>query len=206
MKELRRPVFKEGQWRQSDLPLVHPLMVSFWTEHSPRAVLPSVLAVLDEDKLRIDYLGKWSPSGSQDYTRTYRAIVRSLQEKAVKEIRRANPKLDDGDIVDRLQRFCIEQELEASVKEEVVSHFKDELAFFRDQLTSPDCRDWANSAASFEAAFQQAAPAVVPINVQKKSVAEPRVKKFLIVYSNNRNFARLHRIASTSCPWVRTQN
>ena len=206
MKELKRPVFEDGQWKQSDHPLVHQLMEGFWTEHSPRAVLPSVLAVLDEDKLRIDYLGKWSPSGSQDYTRTYRAIVRSLQEKAVKEIRSANPKLDDGDIVDRLQRFCTEREFEASVKDEVVSHFKKELAFFSKQLTSPECKAWASSATSFEAAFQQPAPSTIPVHrVQKKAVADPRVKKFLVVYSNNRNFARLHRIASTSCPWVRTQ-
>jgi len=206
MRELKQPVFKDGKWTQTEAPLVHPLMQNFWTEHSPRAVLPSVLAVLDEDKLRIDYLGKWSPSGSQDYTRTFRAIVRSLQEKAVRELRGANPKLDDGDIVDRLQRFCAEQEFEAGVKEDVVSHFKNQLSAFSNQLNSPECREWATAASSFEAAFQQTETSAPPVhNVLKKVVANQRVGKFLIVFSNNRNFARLHRISSTSCPWVRTQ-
>ena len=206
MRELKRPVFKGGKWIQSEAPLVHQAMQNFWTEHSPRSVLPSILAVLDEDKLRIDYLGKWSPSGSQDYTRTFRAVVRSLQEKAVKEIRGANPKLDDGDIVDRLLRFCTEQGFEAGIRDEVVSHFRGELSSFHSYLTSPECREWAATAASFEAAFQQLDATAPPVHhVLKKVVANQRTGKFLIVFSNNRNFARLHCISSSSCPWVRTQ-
>ena len=58
MEELKRPAFANGGWMESDIKLFLPSMKSFFTEHSARAVLPSILAVLEEDKLRVDYLGR----------------------------------------------------------------------------------------------------------------------------------------------------
>ena len=205
-QDLRRPVFKNGVWTQSQELLLHPLLCNFWSEHSPRAVLPSLLAVLDEDKLRIDYLGKWSPSGSQDYTRTFRSVVRTLQEKAVRAIRSADPRLDDSDILDRLGRFCSEQEFEAEISDEVTRHLRRTLNDFVSILRSPECKAWATASADLESVLNPPAAEQVPhLSIKRKPAQDQRQGKFLIVFSNNRNFARLHKIEGTSCPWVKTQ-
>jgi len=205
-QELRQPIFKDGAWKQSENLLLHPLLCGFWSEHSPRSVLPSLLAVLDEDKVRIDYLGKWSPSGSQDYTRTFRSVVRSLQEKAVRAIRSADPRLDDYDILDRLSRFCSEHDFNSEVTEQVVNHLRSILDSFVTILRSPECKAWASTASDLETAFNQTASAPAPIVCfKRKPTQDQRQGRFLIVFSNNRNFARLHRIEGSNCPWVKTQ-
>ena len=47
-----------------------------WTGHSERSSLPSLAAAIGIPKSERDYLGRWSPSGSDEYVRTYRAVVR----------------------------------------------------------------------------------------------------------------------------------
>ena len=205
-QELCKPIFKDGAWTQSQERLLHPSICSFWTEHSPRAVLPSLLAVLDEDKVRIDYLGKWSPSGSQDYTRTFRSVVRSLQEKAVRAIRTADPRLDDNDILDRLGRFCADQELDAGVAEDMISHLRRSINSFVATLRTPECKAWANASTDLETALNPSPAEQTPaVQIKRKPAQDQRQGKFLIVFSNNRNFARLHKISGTNCPWVKIQ-
>ena len=55
----------------------------FWTKQGRRAALSSWLAALDVEKSRRDYVGRWSPSGSDTYVRTYSRAVgaRQLQAK-----------------------------------------------------------------------------------------------------------------------------
>ena len=55
-----------------------PLLAAGWTNLSERATLTSLLAALGVDKARRDALGRWSPSGSDDYVRTYKCIVKDL--------------------------------------------------------------------------------------------------------------------------------
>ena len=56
--------------------LVDTGLESAWTGHSERSSLPSLAAALGIPKCERDYLGRWSPSGSDEYVRTYRAVVR----------------------------------------------------------------------------------------------------------------------------------
>jgi len=51
----------------------------FWTEHSERATLPSGLAALGIPKSDRDLLGRWTPEGSDQYVRTYNAVVSRMQ-------------------------------------------------------------------------------------------------------------------------------
>jgi len=74
-----------GRWGEGARPLVAEAMVDGWSGHSERATLPSLLAAMGVPKSERDPLGRWSPTGSDDYVRTYRAIVRELTAR----IRRA---------------------------------------------------------------------------------------------------------------------
>ena len=49
-----------------------------WSGHSERCTLTSNLAAMGRPKSERDVLGRWSPEGSDDYVRSYRAMVRRL--------------------------------------------------------------------------------------------------------------------------------
>ena len=51
-------------------------MAVAWTGHSERASLPSLAATLGIPRSERDYLGRWSPSGSDEYVRTYRSVMK----------------------------------------------------------------------------------------------------------------------------------
>eukprot|EP00974_Lingulodinium_polyedra_P059113 5693350-Lingulodinium_polyedra.AAC.1 len=75
-------------WRSTEDPLVEGHLVDGWTGHSERATLPSALAALGVPKEKRNFLGRWSPDGSDDYVRTYRAVVRELIGTFAKEIKK----------------------------------------------------------------------------------------------------------------------
>ena len=206
--ELKKPVFSNGSWKESDDKLFHPGLKAFFTEHSARAVLPSILAVLEEDKLRVDYLGRWSPSGSQDYTRTFRSVVKSLQKKAVQAMRGADSRLDDADLIDRLNRYCDDRELSEAERGEVLGSFKEALCGFEALLKTPAVKEWARSLDD-DLLSGNIGSAVGSedglTKIVKKQSALKQTKSYLIVYSAHRSFARLHRVTGSNCPWVRTQ-
>ena len=78
MKDLKVPVYQNGRWMASEESLLPARMVPGWTGHSKRSTLPSMLASLNVPKSDRDPLGRWSPSGSDEYVRTYKALVRSV--------------------------------------------------------------------------------------------------------------------------------
>ena len=61
-----------------------------WTGHSERATLPSALAALGVPKGERDPLGRWPPSGSDDYVRSYKALVKKVGKVFVKAVRSPN--------------------------------------------------------------------------------------------------------------------
>ncbi len=67
-----------GAWREGSDRLVGPPMCRGWTGHSERCTMPSLFAAMGVPKAERDPLGRWSPSGSDDYVRTYRALIRDL--------------------------------------------------------------------------------------------------------------------------------
>ena len=201
--ELGRPEFKLDCWVMGSTKLIHPAMSSFWSEHSPRAVMPSMLAVLEVSKDKIDYCGKWSPTGSQDYTRTFRVVVKSLQQQIITAVHKADVRLEESDVYDRLVRYCKDKEVEDIVAEQICSHFKETGAAFDKQLEKPEFKAWVPH--QLETVTVEATGEVAPRKVVSKKQWADRNKRFLIVYSHNKKFARLHKLVDTRCPWVTIQ-
>jgi hypothetical protein len=86
LEQLMSPVSSEsaeGQigWHEGQVSLVPRPLIGGWTGHSERCTLPSIYAAMGVPKSERDPLGRWSPSGSDDYVRTYRALVSSLAQK-----------------------------------------------------------------------------------------------------------------------------
>ena len=75
-------VTEEGEqrlvWKEGPYCLIKESMCDGWTGHSERCTMPSLLASMGVPKAERDPLGRWSPSGSDDYVRTYRAVIRDL--------------------------------------------------------------------------------------------------------------------------------
>ena len=81
--------------------LIPRVLVSFWTEHSERATLPTGLAFLETEKVERDLLGRWRPDGSDSYQRSYNGLVARLQKKYATAARDVECQtiLDEVDIV-----------------------------------------------------------------------------------------------------------
>ena len=77
-------------------------LVSFWTEHSERATVPTGLAIIGSRKEERDMLGRWRPEGSDTYIRAYGGIVKKLQRSLAKVLRMdgRSSLLDETDIVE----------------------------------------------------------------------------------------------------------
>jgi hypothetical protein len=65
-------------WKEGPYCLIKSPLCDGWTGHSERCTMPSLLASMGVPKAERDPLGRWSPSGSDDYVRTYRALIRDL--------------------------------------------------------------------------------------------------------------------------------
>ena len=79
--ELRRPIRGEDGWGPGSAKVLPDELVAGWSGHSERCTLPSLLAAAGVPKAERDPLGRWSPSGSDDYVRSYRAVVRNLARR-----------------------------------------------------------------------------------------------------------------------------
>ena len=77
-------------------------LVSFWTEHSERATLPTGLAMLAVAKPDRDLVGRWKPDASDSYVRSYNGLVAKQQQKFAVALRKVDRSkiLDEIDIVE----------------------------------------------------------------------------------------------------------
>jgi hypothetical protein len=103
-EELKIPVYEDNRWKDGTKRLIDDGLQGYWTQHSPRAVIPSFLACLEVEKTRADYVGRWSPSGSESYTRTFRSVVKALQMLVYTAIRKGDPRIDEEDVLDTFDR------------------------------------------------------------------------------------------------------
>ena len=104
----------------------------FWTEHSERATLASGLAALGVAKEERDMLGRWCPEGSDQYVRTFNAVVRRLQgifaEAARKED--AYARLDEGAIAEDLKVWLhTHWDVPQNTAEQAVENWKKKCGF-----------------------------------------------------------------------------
>ena len=66
LRDLRVPMLKAGKWVASDSRMVPHELEDLFSQHSGRAVLPSMSIHVEDDKSKRDCLGRWKPSASDD--------------------------------------------------------------------------------------------------------------------------------------------
>ena len=202
----------------TEVPLLPAALVDFWTEHPPRAFMPSITGLMEVEKSVRDLLGRWSPTGSEDYTRTYRQMVKRLQLKTVKAIRGGDDRLVEDDIWEKLPRYVAEHPEQCAGFDvpQFVARWEKQTDLFLSELKQKgpyhhlgDHGDEEEEAAEVGDGFGEVPSAVVTTNLGQALVSEAdkpaevsRAKKFVIIYSRNRKFARLHS-TSSNCPWSR---
>jgi len=83
----------------------------FWTEHSERSTMTSCLAALGIPKPDRDLLGRWKPEGSDQYVRTYNAVVRRLQRTFAEPIRKGEgyKTYDEGAVLEEMKSWLVEK-------------------------------------------------------------------------------------------------
>ena len=81
----------------------------FWTEHSERSTLSSALAAIGVPKDERDALGRWKPEGSNQYVRTYNAVVKRLQGKYAEQVRlnQGYSMFDEGAVLEELKDWLV---------------------------------------------------------------------------------------------------
>ena len=208
ISELRVPVLKLQNWELGLEKLVPSELEDLFSQHSGRAVLPSMAVYIEGDKSKRDCLGRWKPSASDDYMRTYRTVVASIQIKTAKAIQAGNADvIKEFDIVDRAARHLRERKgLEECEVGRICRDWKKKLSDFTIYL-----RDrWVENSASESAPLQllaNASSATVkslssgPCDASKPRERVVRKERFLITYSRNRKISRLHS-TERGCYWA----
>jgi hypothetical protein len=210
LKDLRVPTFTQGIWKLSDEPLVHQALLDFWTEHAGRPLMASLLVLLGVDQKTVDFCGRWSPSGSQEYMRTHRSVVSALQQQVCEAVRLGDRRLNDWDVIERLDRFFSDRNVSEPVAKEARLHLESQIARYLSERLKPEQICWAKDML-FESATLvpqliptplQQPPTTAAISAPREALGNQRKAKFLIIYGKNRSFARLHRTDS-NCQWTK---
>lgn len=208
MADLKEVAWVDDQWKETDKQLVPFTLHHFWTEHSPRNLLPSILIQLDVEKSRRDLVGRWSPTGADDYARTYRSVVRRLQEITTVAFRSSDKRLEESDVLDRMSTFLTDKTgMEEDWVRDQVSDFKVTLSrawvsLKKAQETEYGIIPSSEAGLGEEVLLSQIASVSAPIPALQslKKIREAKPSRFVIVYGRRRKFGRLHRLGG-SCPW-----
>ena len=75
------PALGDAGWATTEEEFVNDSFAGTFTGHSERCSLPSLAATLGVPKAERDYLGRWSPSGSDEYIRSSKVVMRKTVEK-----------------------------------------------------------------------------------------------------------------------------
>ena len=91
LAELKVPVFRDGEWHEGGDQLVPTPGHLFWTGHSERNFAPAIANLKEVSKEDIDRMGRWrvkeSTTGSDDYNRSHRILVRRAQLRIVETLK-----------------------------------------------------------------------------------------------------------------------
>ena len=179
-------------------PLLPWKVAEFWSEHSERATVPSGLAALGVSKQRRDLLGRWSPEGSDVYTRTYRAAVTRLQAKFAAQSRtlEAYSAFDESDIISELKVWLVnvrgETESEAHTLADRVHAVCDRRPSVPGGVPHApgDSGEEKEEEDDEDGIFEEHAEVTKPPLALDQGGHMP----YLIVYGPRRRLARLHRV------------
>ena len=177
--------------------------VGFWTLHSPRSFMPSMLIFLDVEKTKRDMVGRWCPSGSDDYTRTYRAAVARMQGQISRELHDGAglSTMKDSDIVERMGEFLQERKLlscdQADAQVGVWGRVMNDFHFCLQAAGS----DRVFKHTTVETPLLQKPPGDVV--VEPEDPGKELAGDFLIIFTRGRKFARLHLVGK--CHWSQVE-
>jgi hypothetical protein len=181
--------------------LLSQLLAGFWTEHSARPVIPTAAQSLGAPKESRDCLGRWCPTGADDYARAYRAAAGELQLMVLKAVLGRDKRLDESEVMDRIAQLpeygVVTQAQAEGMKadlEKAVKSFDQQLAAAAGSTEVEDI-----PGAGLPAGLAQAR--LGKVGVAKQSRRAKRMK-YLIVYTRNRRSAKLHKVGG--CEWTRS--
>ena len=193
---LKVPIYstEKEEWCASSRRLIPEPIIMMWTEHSGRPVLPSSAQLLGFKKSECDFLGRWSPGGSADYSRAFRQATQSIQERVCHAVLAADPKLFEHEVLDRIGTWGEERELGFDVVEGVRAEVESGLREFWKSMKQSRTDQPDDAPPQVLSAPEAAAK---PLKIDQKR-SRPG---FVIVYSRDRRKAKLHR--SGGCPWTK---
>ena len=98
---------------------IGPALAMCWTGHSERSTLTSALIAVGASKSDRDLIGRWSPEGSDDYVRSYRAAVRRIVGIVIAEVRQGKSfeTLDESGALEEAKQALIKKGLTVSQAE-----------------------------------------------------------------------------------------
>ena len=204
ISELRVPILKGSRWVAGEERVVPPLLEDLFSQHSGRAVLPSMSIHVEGDKSKRDCLGRWKPSASDDYVRTYRSVVAAIQVKTAKAVQSGNPDVTkEHDIIDRAARHLRERK---KLSEEEISKVCGEWTKTMEAFTVYLTQKWGESIEVDSTPLNLLAEAslakIKPLNDSVRTRNRiARGERYLIAYSRNKRIARLHRTVK-GCYWA----
>jgi hypothetical protein len=168
--------------------LIPTALLMGWTGHSERATLPSLFAAMGVPKAERDPLGRWSPSGSDDYVRTYKALVKGLAGKLRRIIEdgTAFEAADEEDALEDVISFisqkaggpCEAADAAVVVLKAAAGHL------YRGLACEPSEKPKVSTPEVEKAALEEAS---------KLAAADQDEDPYIIVMSGRGRFLRLHR-------------
>jgi hypothetical protein len=171
-------------------PLLSPDLARAWSGHSERSTIPSALAALGVPKAERDPLGRWHPEGSDDYVRSYRALVRRLVGKYAEAATSKNAfnDLDEDDAIADIGKSLKLKGLEGEqIEEELAELVSMSKAAFRNQEVK----------VLVDLATKDLESAILPINLGTELEEGPIAEgegKYIIALTSRGKFARLHSV------------
>jgi hypothetical protein len=103
-------------WTASEQELVDPKLASFWSEHSERHVLTRWATIMQIPKEDRNQIGRWCPSGADQYVADARVAVLSAQKQVASSLRKGLSALyDEEDIKPALEAWTKDRGLNKAI-------------------------------------------------------------------------------------------
>jgi len=203
--ELTVPILVNGIWTESDTPILPHELADLFSEHSPRCVLPSVAILVEDDQTKRDCLGRWKPSGSDDYVRTYRSVVTNIQLKVAISMRAGSlAVIREWDVIDRASRHLKERKgFTDDAAKDMLKDLQCTLENFVKYLREVYESIVAHESVSLDAIARSSNSSIIPIENSAATTRQKvrRTKLYLVTYSKMGKVARLHR-TDKKCYWA----
>lgn len=121
LAQLRRPKRGlNGQWKESEEPLLPEGTALFFQEHSERNFMSSVCTANQVPSATQDYLGRWNlKGGAKDYAKTARQVVVGVQGQMCRALSSGPSQYDEEDLAEEFKLWMIKRGLGGADDEEV---------------------------------------------------------------------------------------